>query len=72
MLGDRNSPAYPEDAPILDDVPRGAADPGTSRQHVAAAGFRRRTPAVRPVQASFALVSSARNRADTISPPKCY
>ena len=32
MLGDRNSPAYPKDAPILDDVPRGDADPGTSCQ----------------------------------------
>ena len=30
MLGDRNSPAYPRDAPILDDVPRGDASPGTS------------------------------------------
>jgi hypothetical protein len=29
-------------------------------------------PAVRPTQVSFALVSSARNRADTISPPKRY
>jgi hypothetical protein len=32
VLGDRNSPAYPKDAPILDDVPRGDADPGTSCQ----------------------------------------
>ena len=32
MLGDRNSPAYPKDAPILDDVPRGDADPGTPCQ----------------------------------------
>jgi hypothetical protein len=30
VLGDRNSPAYPKDAPILDDVPRGEANPGTS------------------------------------------
>jgi hypothetical protein len=30
VLGDRNSPAYPKDAPILDDVPRGDADAGTS------------------------------------------
>ena len=32
MLGDRNSPAYPKDAPIPDDVPCGNADPGTSCQ----------------------------------------
>ena len=32
MLGDRNSPAYPKDAPIPDDVPRGDAAPGTSCQ----------------------------------------
>jgi hypothetical protein len=30
VLGDRNSPAYPKDAPILDNVPRGDADSGTS------------------------------------------
>ena len=32
MLGDRNSPVYPKDAPTLDDVPRGDADPGPSCQ----------------------------------------
>ena len=32
MLGDRNSPAYPKDAPIPDDVPRGDADPGITCQ----------------------------------------
>ena len=46
--------------------PTGLAGP------VAAAGPRGRGPVVRPIQASLALVSPARNRADTISPPKCY
>ena len=32
MLGDRNSPVYPKDAPTLDDVPRGDADPKTRCQ----------------------------------------
>ena len=39
MLGDRNSPAYPKDAPIPDDVPRGDADPGTSCRPYGGGGF---------------------------------
>ena len=39
---------------------------------VAAAGPRRRGCVMRPVQASLALVSPARNRSATISPPKRY
>ena len=38
----------------------------------AATGPRSCGPVVRPIQASFALVPSVRNRTDTISPPKRY
>ena len=72
MLGDRNGPAYPRTLRSWMMYPATTRTPEPAASHVAAAGIWRRMPAVRPIQVSFALVSSARNRADTISPPKRY
>ena len=72
MLGDRNSPAYPRTLRSWMMCPAATRTPERAASHVAAAGFWRRMPAVRPIQVSFALVSFARNRAETIPPPKRY
>ena len=72
MLGDRNCPVYPRTLRPWIMCPAATRAPEPAASHVTAAGFWRPMPAVGPTQVSFALVSPDRNRADTISPPKCY
>jgi len=48
------------------------AGPAGPAGSVTVTGSWRCGPAARSVQVSFALVSSVRNRSDTISPPKRY
>ena len=71
MLGDRNSPVYPRTLQPWMMCPAATRTPEPAAS-LAATGFRSHLPAVRSTQVSFALVSPARNRADTIPPPTCY
>ena len=72
MLGDRNSPVYPRTLQPWMMCPAATRTPEAAASLVAAAGFWSHLPAVRSTQVGFALVSPARNRADTIPPPKRY
>ena len=75
MLGYGNTPAGPMMLRPWMTCPAGSwplLAGGRGRLTVTRTCPRRSGPVARPIQEGFALVSPARNCADTISPPKCY